>query len=524
VRHLHVAALALFAVLAAGCADAYWVAGADQAAADVLAEKSVGFDDFRANGLVMPEGEAEGETRGPTPEELEDVPSEVGLKEALAIATRFNRNYQSERESLYLSALALTTVRNQFSFLFTGTLSAILTDTDLTHHSNINRAELGVSKILPTGGTVRLDGSTTTTGDGAAGGYRGSSSLGVSIAQPLLRDAGYETSHAALTQAERNVVYAIRDFELFREDFTIDVTRRYFALLQQLREIENAEEEEKSRLFLTEQSIALFEVGEASEVDKLRSEREYLRTKNDVITQKEAYRLSLDRFKILLGLPTSFPLEIRPEDPVFKMIPINLESAITAALNNRLDLRNSRDELEDAEREVRLAANRLLPDLDFDARYTLTSPADRTPLSQAFEDNFYTLGLTLDIPFERTSERNAYRRALIELERSRRGVSLTEDNVVLEVRDAVRRLRRVQATLDIRREELAAAKKEEKAANYRFDDGEADNQDVSVAQAAVRRARNSLIADLIEFETGRIQLLRDIGILFVDDQGMWVEP
>jgi outer membrane protein TolC len=112
----------------------------------------------------------------------------------------------------------------------------------------------------------------------------------------------------------------------------------------------------------------------------------------------------------------------------------------------------------------------------------------------------------------------------VELERSRRGVSLTEDNVVLEVRDAVRRLRRVQATLDIRREELAAAKKEEKAANYRFDDGEADNQDVSVAQAAVRRARNSLIADLIEFETGRIQLLRDIGILFVDDQGMWVEP
>ena len=85
-------------------------------------------------------------------------------------------------------------------------------------------------------------------------------------------------------------------------------------------------------------------------------------------------------------------------------------------------------------------------------------------------------------------------------------------------------MKRVQATLDIRRREIVAAEKEQRAARFRFDEGEADNQDVSVAQAAVRRARNSYIADLVEFEISRIQALRDIGILFIDEQGMWIEP
>jgi outer membrane protein TolC len=505
------------------CSDSYWVEDADLAATKVLKEKSVEFNTFRENELIMPVGKDD-EDDGLSEEELKDVPRVVGLTESLRVATRFNRGYLSQRESLELSALALTTVQNRFSFFFTGSLGAILTDTDALYHSNINRGELGVSKILPTGGVASVDASTTITGDGSEGGYVGSSLIRVSLVQPLLRDAGYETSHNALTQAERNVVYAIRDFELFREDFTIQVATRYYSLVRQLREIENAKAEQKSRHFLTKQSSALFEVGDASEVDKLRSEREYLRVQNDVITQVAAYGLALDRYKILLGLPTSFPLEIRAEDPVYKDIPVSLESAVDAALNNRLDLLTARDEFEDSEREVRIARNQLQPDLDLDATYRVTSPADRRPISVVFEDNFYTLGLSLELPFERVSERNAFRRSLINLERSRRDLSLQEDNIVLEVRESIRRVKRVQATLDIRKREIAAAEKEERVATYRFDEGEADNQDVSVAQAAVRRARNSYIADLVEFETSRVQLLRDIGILFIDEQGMWIEP
>lgn len=505
------------------CSDSYWVEDADLAAAQVLEEKSVAFNQFRENDLIIP-ADTDDAKRGPTPEQLENVPRIVGLKEALFVATKFNRNFLSEKESLMLSALNLSTVRNRYSWFFTGTLAAIFSDTNILYHSNNNEAQLGVSKILPTGGTLTVNGTTLISGDGDKGGYGNDSTIRVSLSQPLLRDAGYETSHNQLTQAERNVVYAIRDFELFREDFTIEVTRRYYDLVEQLQQIENAKAELKSREFTYKQSTALFEVGDASEVDKLRAEREYLATKNDLITQEASVRLSIDRFKILLGLPTSFPLEIRPETPVYKDIPVSLDNAVSAALHNRLDLLTARDELEDSEREVRIAKNQLLPDLDLDTRYRLGSTTGGTRLSPAFDENLYTIGLSLDLPFERVSERNAFRSSIISMERSRRSLSLKEDNIVLEVRESIRRLRRVQATLDIRKREIAAAEKEERAATWRFDEGEADNQDVSVAQAAVRRARNSYIADLVDFETSRVQLLRDIGILIIDQQGMWIEP
>ena len=297
--------------------------------------------------------------------------------------------------------------RNQFSWFFTGSLAALLTDTDAIHHSNVNTGRLGVSKILPTGGTLRVDGNTLVRGDGSEGGYVGDSSISVSLSQPILRDAGYEVSHNPLTQAERNVVYAIRDFELFREDFTISVVDAFYSLAAQLVEIENAERNLAARKFLKTQSEEKFKVNLATEVDKLRANREYLRAQTDLLELRESFQLALDRFKIRLGLPTSFPLTIRYEKPDFREVDISLVSAVEAALHNRLDLLTARDELEDSERGLRIAANRLLPDLDLSASYTRSAPADTRFGRQDYDDESYRLALTLELPLERTSERNA---------------------------------------------------------------------------------------------------------------------
>ncbi len=150
-------ALLLLLIWFPACADSYWVEEADIEAARVIEEKSAGFNSFRRNDLIMPAEQDEGEI-GPTPEELEKIPRIVGLKESLFVATKFNRNFLSEKESLILSALNLITVRNRYSWFFTGTLASLLTDTDAIQHSNVNRARLGVSKILPTGGTLSVDG------------------------------------------------------------------------------------------------------------------------------------------------------------------------------------------------------------------------------------------------------------------------------------------------------------------------------------------------------------------------------
>jgi len=50
--------------------------------------------------------------------------------------------------------------------------------------------------------------------------------------QPLWRGAGYKVTMENLTQAERNLLYTLRTFTLFRKRFTVDVATAYYGILQ----------------------------------------------------------------------------------------------------------------------------------------------------------------------------------------------------------------------------------------------------------------------------------------------------
>jgi len=509
--------------LVAACSSTYWAEDADEDVEGVIEEKSADFEKFRESGLILPGGDVPEEEEEP---DLDDVPRVVGLSDALRVATARNRDYVTQRDSLYIAALALTNTRNEFSPFFTGTISALMTGAETLGRNDTARINFGVRQILPTGGNIRVDvGGAKTGGDLNvwSDGNR-SLDLGVTFDQPLLRDAGYESSHETLTQGERNVIYAVRDFELFREDFTINILTRFYNLVRQQQEILNSEQDLSRREFLKNQSEEKFKVGLATQVDMLRATREYLSAQSELLATKEAYNLSLDRFKIQLGLPTSFPLTILPEEPEYSDVPVDLRKAVEAALNNRVDLITTRDRVEDAERKLSISVNQLRPDLDFTGTYRANS-GDTTTFRQVFlGDHQWTLGLTLELPLERTSERNAMRRRMLDLDQSRRDLTLAEDNVILQVRDSYRTIRRLETSLDIRKREVTAADREREGAQIRFDAGEMDNLALTAAQNAVLRANNSYIRDLVSYEVARVQLLRDVGILFLDDNGMWREP
>ena len=50
---------------------------------------------------------------------------------------------------------------------------------------------------------------------------KGMERISLSVSLPLLRGAGRTVTREPLTQAERSLVYRLRSFELFRQDFTI---------------------------------------------------------------------------------------------------------------------------------------------------------------------------------------------------------------------------------------------------------------------------------------------------------------
>ena len=52
------------------------------------------------------------------------------------------------------------------------------------------------------------------------------------LTQPLLRGAGLAIAAELLTQAERDVVYAVRDFSQYQKTLAVQVVGEYYRLLQ----------------------------------------------------------------------------------------------------------------------------------------------------------------------------------------------------------------------------------------------------------------------------------------------------
>lgn len=444
----------------------------------------------------------------------------LDLGAALSTAFEANRDMQSQRETLESQALALASVRHDFAPQLALSLGYALDDGAAQADTNGGSASFDLQQILATGARLSLSAASSTTAlEGASPEH--ASLLAASLVQPLLRGGGHAVTHEPLIQAERTLVYALRDFELFREDFSIEVARRYYDLVNRKQSIENQRRNLESNEFARSQAEALFAVGRASELDVLRARRSELVARNALLEAEESLELALDNFRIFLGLPPEQPIDVRSEAPTFVPVRYELASAIEVALANRLDLLNRREQLEDTERGVALAANALLPTLDLalGTSYATDDSADLFGADLGRTDT--SLSLTLGVPLDRVRERNSYRTARLGLARAKRDLEEFQDQLRVSIASSFRELDRRMQSLEIQRQLIEDQTKNLRIAELRFERGEIPNRDVVEANQSLLEAQNALIDEQVAYEIARLQLMRDLGILFIDEAGMW---
>ncbi|MFT5284704.1 MAG: outer membrane protein TolC [Planctomycetota bacterium] len=520
----------LSAIVAMGCSAAKHSRGADRSATRILDGRTADTLGDRRETVQWPDEaqpEEAAELADDSDTESEPKPAlSISLGDALELAFRSNRDYLREQENLFVTALLLAGDRHTFSPQLSAALDFLYTDTEGQSTSNSTNFSAGLSQRLRSGGTISLDGQSafsTDLGTGTSSGNGFDSNLNVRLLQPLLRGAGYEASHAVLIQSERSMIYAVRDFELFREDFSIDVARRYYDLAQQYQSIENERRNLEDLTFGEEQATALNAVGRVKELDVLRARRNRLNAEDRLLEARESYELATERFRIFLGLPEDRAIDIIKGAPDFVSVNYDVGSAIDVALHNRLDFINRREQLEDVEREVRLSKNGLLPELSFEASANIPTGPDSTFLDQRSTGNSATLGVSLALPVDRVSERIRYRRAQIGLAQAKRAFEQFRDELVVEIESSFRELERRTLSLDIQRQLIEDEQKNVRVAQLRFERGELPNRDVVEAQQSLLDARNSLIREQVNYEIARLTLLRDLGIVFIDERGMWTE-
>jgi outer membrane protein TolC len=460
----------------------------------------------------------------------------ISLEKALEIAVKHSRAYQDSKELLYLQALGLTLERHKFTPIFSAGAESTYTprkvqegvDAIVEEHKLGITGKSGVNVLLRTGAKIAVSFTTDfvryINGDPH---LATSSALAGTLTQPLLRGAGYKITMENLTQAERNLLYTLRSFTLFRKDFSVKIASGYYGVLQNRDAVRNSWRGFQNFKANVEQERAFTEEGLRPQAALAQIKQAALQAETRWINAVRTYRNSLDLFKIQLGLPIDAHVILDDKElNELKILhpTINADEAAKVALETRLDLYNKRDQAEDAARQIEVAKNGLKTDLDLRSSVNVPNKQGRSGfLAPDFDRYSWSAGLDLDLPLDRKAERNSYRAALIDNESAIRKLSLAIDEIKSQINDDWRTLDQAKRNFEISEigVDLAARRVEEQ--ELRAELGRGTARDLVDAQTDLINSKNERTSALVGHTIARLNFWRDMGILMIKDNGQWEE-
>ena len=444
----------------------------------------------------------------------------LSLTDALTAAQRTGREYRNAEEDFILASIRLLVERHLWGpRLFNDTTLGIGADgvNGTFDHALDIINQLKATQRLPYGGSVEaawIVSATDQLREQATEGYRQSSRLALSGTVPLLRGAG-EVAREDLIQAERDLIYQARSFERFRRELLVGIAADYFRLIESRQAIVNQQRQLQSFRLLEKETAAkvaagrldAFQVGNAS--NRVQSALSQLAS----LVDQHIFRL--ERFKIRLGLQVDEPISISGELVELPEPEVDVTRAAELALDYRLDLQNERDRLDDARRDVANARNALLPDLNLRGELSIpTEPDDPTGgLSISARELDYAASATLSLPLDREPERLRLRASMIQLQRLAREYEQDRDNVIVEVRDALRRIDNARIQLSIAERQVEINRERLRGLQLQIDtvepqtiiDAENDLLDAENSRDAARTAlRNSVLNYLLASDQLRV--------------------
>lgn len=500
------------------------------------------------------------------------APLRITLLDALQIAARNSPEYQAQKEAVFEAALRLDLEREEFRSVWKATLASSLS-TEKEGEDRVsgieNKTNVGMTQKMLAGASfamnLGLDLVKLLTQDAA-------SALGVmadaTISVPLLRGSKRFVITEPLTQAERDVVYAIYSFGRFKQIFAVRIAAEYLNVLQQLDQVNNARDNYQRLVVSSRRARRLAEAGQLPQIQVDQARQDELRARNRWVSAQLSLKSKLDSLKALLGLPPDAQIELErseldevarrtaplvqrariaaeaaAEEALPADAPVKLESpsregggplemdeerAVKLALEQRLDLRMALGRVLDAQRATVVAADRLRADLLLLGRGRLgesrsLGSASAGNASFVPERGAYAASLQLDLPLNRKSERIAYRNRLLDFEKAVRNVQILEDQIKLAVRDGLRNLMESRETVAIQAAAVEVARRRLESTTMFFEAGRAAMRDLLEAEEALVSAQNALTAALVRYRVSELALQRDMGVLEIGENGLWHE-
>lgn len=453
----------------------------------------------------------------------------INLEEALRLAFRHSREYQTQKEQLYLTALSLTGARYEFSPQFFARSGAAVTGTGDEVDQLAIGSDVGVSQYLKTGGQL-----SAALANDIVLFYTGNQPrqvmnfISVNLSQPLLRGFGRnDPTVEALTQSVRNTIYAVRSFDRYQQEFALGIVGDYFRLLTQKDQIRNNFNDYTNRI----ETVRYYESRSVdretlSSVDDARTQE--LDSRNRYINSIASFLNQLDGFKLQLGIPVTERVFLDDADLRELMergqiaVEIGKEAAFAMALERQMDVLNAIDRFEDSKRKIRVAADQFKPGLNLSGSASLSSEAPDDYTNFDFDKIRWSTGLQLDLPVDRLRARNTYRATLVSFEAQLRSLSLTLDNYRDRVDRSLRTIEEARLNLLNGVEQLKVAERRLDNERMRLEMGRNTVRDLREAQDNLIEVQNRMANLYTAYLDARLGLLLNMGILDINPPKFWL--
>lgn len=456
----------------------------------------------------------------------------VTVDAAIELAMQHSREYQRAKETLYLTALRLSNTRYTVGGRITP--SSVTTAGWARDSSGNTRSEVvtetgvQISQLFKTGGRLTVNALNSVMLYYSGRPELSFSSVSASLVQPLLREFGRNNPEVELlTQRERDMVYAVRTFSLFQDEFALGIANEYFRLLQQKDNIRNRYTNYLSQVESTKRLEARKDREKSSDVDQARQSE--LAARNNYVNSVAAYFNAMDLFKIRLGLTLSERLDLDDEALTAVeqtgLVPVAMDplAAYRLAVHRQLQMLNFIDQYEDSQRAVRIAADKLKPGLRLTGGAALASepPTDYTQFDA--DKVTASAALQLDLPLDRLPRANAYREALIAFELQLRTFTGRLDALKNDIDRGLRTLEQRRLNYENQRSALALANRRVESTTMLLAAGRSEVRDLVEAQNAQINAQIAVTTALVDYQESRLQLMLDIGALRTDSPQFWLK-
>ncbi len=478
----------------------------------------------------------------------------LSLDEAVETAVRRNLGVEIERYDYRSTGHRARSTYGAFDFFTQATVDhsnnqrAVASTLDASK-SEQTRANIGVTQLLPSGGTYSIgfnNSRSSTNAPFVAVNPSYDSGLSFNLSQPLLRDFGVDIARRNVNVARNNLGISDGAFRNALMLTTLAVEQAYYDLIYARQELEVRRQ--SATLARDQERITQIriDVGASAPLDILQPRVAIATREEEVIIAEAQISSAEDRLRQLMNLPPEeWARPIVPTETLdYQRVEIDTASAVQRAMELRPEIQQAQLGTENSRIDYNYLRNQVLPRLNLNLRYGLAGLAgtefDADPVtgepivirrtgiddafSQVFGNDFpsWTVGFDVGLPIFNIGARAQARSAELNFESSRTFEDQLRQDIAVQVRQAIRDIETSERRITATRTAREAAESNLEAERKRFENGMTTNFNVLLIQQDLSDSRSREILAQVAYLKSVANYHRAVGDI-LEANGIFVE-